>query len=61
MPFGNYSPQDVPWPDIPIQISKQYYAMMQASLRICSDILACYIQNPYVPYQSAAGLREHDA
>lgn len=31
MPFGDYGPQDVPWPNIPIQISKQYYAMMQYS------------------------------
>lgn len=30
MPFGDYGPQDVPWPDVPIQISKQYYTMMQA-------------------------------
>ena len=30
MPFGDYGPQDVPWPDVPIQISKQYYAMLQA-------------------------------
>ncbi len=33
MPFGDYGPQDVPWPNIPIQISKQYYAMMQACVR----------------------------
>ena len=31
MPFGDYGPQDIPWPVIPIQISKQYYAMMQVS------------------------------
>ena len=30
MPFGDFGPQDVPWPNVPIQISKQYYAMMQA-------------------------------
>ncbi|KAL0045131.1 hypothetical protein WJX82_009312 [Trebouxia sp. C0006] len=33
MPFGDYGPQDVPWPNIPIQISKQYYTMMQACFR----------------------------
>ncbi len=29
MPFGDKSPQDVPWPNVPIQFSKQYYTMMQ--------------------------------
>jgi len=33
MPFGDYGPQDIPWPNIPIQVSKQYYAMMQACFR----------------------------
>lgn len=33
MPFGDYGPQDIPWPNIPIQISKQYYTMMQACFR----------------------------
>ncbi len=47
MPFGDYGPQDVPWPNIPIQISKQYYTMMQACLRAfqtkvgCSDCSFC--------------------
>ena len=35
MPFGDWNSQDVPWPDIPIQISKQYYVMMQASKSAC--------------------------
>ncbi len=29
MPFGDNSPQDVPWPNVPIRFSKQYYTMMQ--------------------------------
>ncbi|DBA75930.1 hypothetical protein WJX79_010130 [Trebouxia sp. C0005] len=31
MPFGDNSPQDVPWPNVPIRFSKQYYTMMQYS------------------------------
>ena len=41
MPFGDYGPQDVPWPNIPIQISKQYYAMMQACIRAFKTKTGC--------------------
>ena len=29
MPFGDHGPQDVPWPNVPIRFSKQFYTMMQ--------------------------------
>lgn len=29
MPFGDNNPKGVNWPVIPIQFSKQYFAMMQ--------------------------------
>lgn len=48
MPFGDFGPQDVPWPNVPIQISKQYYAMMQA----CSsspDLAFCISMLTYTP------------
>lgn len=32
MPFGDNNPKSVNWPVIPIQFSKQYFAMMQVSL-----------------------------
>lgn len=38
MPFGDYGPQDIPWPVIPIQISKQYYAMMQVSFFVVAGL-----------------------
>ena len=31
MPFGDNNPSSANWPVIPIQFSKQYYAMMQVS------------------------------
>lgn len=31
MPFGDNNPNSPNWPVIPIQFSKQYYAMMQVS------------------------------
>ena len=43
MPFGDYGPQDIPWPVIPIQISKQYYAMMQASFFVLARLGFCFL------------------
>lgn len=34
MPFADNNPNSGNWPVIPIQFSKQYYAMMQVSLKI---------------------------
>ena len=31
MPFSDNNPSDVPWPNVPIRYSKQYYAMLQVS------------------------------
>lgn len=38
MPFGDNSPQDVPWPDVPIRFSKQYYTMMQVINYACMSL-----------------------
>ncbi len=41
MPFGDNSPQDVPWPNVPIRFSKQYYTMMQVQATLdCHDLLS---------------------
>ena len=34
MPFGDNNPNSVNWPVIPIQFSKQYYALMQVSYSV---------------------------